>query len=272
MKKLLLFESFSFPFTLFSIDQNNILTVKKIIYALALILFLMSCENKNESVSGSEIIKDTPSANIDSDIDQDEVISQEEIDGGGLFRSKCAQCHAPHIDGTAPKLFNVRKKWLEAGTDPEDIYLWVKDWELAIKESQHAKTVSQISEVKQNKFPDLSRDEINAIFNWVDLQPEPPKRIGQLLFNSKCATCHSPHKDQTGPKLYNVRDKWVENGAGEFIYTWVRNWEDAVKQSKYAEEVSKVGNTSQALYPDLKNEEIDAIFDWIDVQERVDQN
>jgi cytochrome c2 len=38
---------------------------------------------------------------------------------------------------------------------------------------------------------------------------------GEALFKSKCATCHQPHKNSTGPKLFQVRDKWAAGGAKE---------------------------------------------------------
>ena len=51
---------------------------------------------------------------------------------------------------------------------------------------------------------------------------------GEALFKSKCATCHQPLKNSTGPKLYQVRDKWASGGAKEgSIYTWVNNWQTA---------------------------------------------
>jgi cytochrome c2 len=35
------------------------------------------------------------------------------------------------------------------------------------------------------------------------------KAQGEALFKSKCATCHQTHKNSTGPKLFQVRDKWA---------------------------------------------------------------
>ena len=33
---------------------------------------------------------------------------------------------------------------------------------------------------------------------------------GEDLFKAKCATCHQVFKDGTGPKLFEVRQKWEE--------------------------------------------------------------
>ena len=90
---------------------------------------------------------------------------------------------------------------------------------------------------------------------------------GEALFNSKCATCHQPHKDMTGPKLYEVRQKWEEGGAKEgSIYEWVKNWQVAVANDPYAKEVSAWSPTAMSLFADLNNEQVDAIFDYVDAQ------
>ena len=91
---------------------------------------------------------------------------------------------------------------------------------------------------------------------------------GEALFKSKCATCHQPLKNSTGPKLYQVRDKWASGGAKEgSIYTWVNNWQTAAASDPYAADVSKWSPTAMSAFPDLKKEEIDAIFDWVDTQQ-----
>jgi mono/diheme cytochrome c family protein len=90
---------------------------------------------------------------------------------------------------------------------------------------------------------------------------------GEALFKSKCATCHQPLKNSTGPKLYQVREKWASGGAKEgSIYQWVNNWQTAAASDPYAADVSKWSPTAMSAFPDLKKEQIDAIFDWVDTQ------
>ncbi|MBU3658713.1 MAG: c-type cytochrome [Flavobacteriales bacterium] len=90
---------------------------------------------------------------------------------------------------------------------------------------------------------------------------------GEALFKSKCATCHQTHKNGTGPKLFQVRDKWASGGAKEgSIYQWVNNWQTAAASDPYAAEVSKWSPTAMSAFPDLKKEDIDAILDWVDAQ------
>jgi cytochrome c551/c552 len=90
---------------------------------------------------------------------------------------------------------------------------------------------------------------------------------GEGLFKAKCATCHQPHKNGTGPKLYQVRQKWADGGAKDgSLYTWVNNWQAAAASDPYAQTVSQWAPTAMSVFPELKKEEIDAIFDWVDAQ------
>ena len=90
---------------------------------------------------------------------------------------------------------------------------------------------------------------------------------GDALFKSKCASCHQPHKNSTGPKLFQVRQKWTDGGAKEgSIYQWVNNWQTAAASDPYAQTVSTWSPSAMSAFPDLKKEEIDAILDWVDSQ------
>lgn len=90
---------------------------------------------------------------------------------------------------------------------------------------------------------------------------------GEGLFKSKCATCHQVHKDGTGPKLFGVREKWASGGAKEgSLIKWVNNWQAAAASDPYAETVSKVKPTAMNAFPDLTEEQIVSIFDWVDSQ------
>jgi cytochrome c551/c552 len=90
---------------------------------------------------------------------------------------------------------------------------------------------------------------------------------GEALFKAKCATCHQPHKNGTGPKLFQVRKKWADGGAKDgSLYQWVKNWSAAAASDPYAQTVSAWSPTAMSVFPELKNDEIDAIFDWVDAQ------
>ena len=88
---------------------------------------------------------------------------------------------------------------------------------------------------------------------------------GEALFKAKCASCHQPHKNGTGPKLFQVRQKWTDGGAKEgSIYQWVNNWQTAAAGDPYAQTVSTWSPTAMSAFPELKKEEIDAIFEYVD--------
>lgn len=93
---------------------------------------------------------------------------------------------------------------------------------------------------------------------------------GEDLFKAKCATCHQPFKDGTGPKLFGVRTKWEEGGAKEgSIIQWVNNYEAAAAADPYAASVMAVKGTNMNKFPELTPEQITSIFDWVDSQEEV---
>ena len=46
---------------------------------------------------------------------------------------------------------------------------------------------------------------------------------GEGLFKAKCAVCHQPHKNGTGPKLFEARKRWEAAGEGALIIEWVQN-------------------------------------------------
>lgn len=88
---------------------------------------------------------------------------------------------------------------------------------------------------------------------------------GESLFNSKCATCHQPHKDMTGPKLFEVRKKWEDGGAKEgSLHQWVKNWQVAAAQDPYAKEVSNWSASAMNTFTGLSDDDIEAIFDYVD--------
>ena len=106
---------------------------------------------------------------------QDDVVEEAPaIDGGALFKSKCATCHDPHADGTGPKLSGARAAW-EENAAPGMLYQWIKNWELAAAADPYAKTVSAKKPTAMTKFGDLNNDQIDAILDWVDAQPAPTK-------------------------------------------------------------------------------------------------
>ena len=104
---------------------------------------------------------------------QDAAGAKAKVDGAGLFKAKCASCHQPHKDGTGPKLFKARDKWAAGGAKEGSIYTWVNNWQNAVAADPYAAQVSAVKPTAMSAFPELKKEEIDGILDYVDAQPEP---------------------------------------------------------------------------------------------------
>jgi mono/diheme cytochrome c family protein len=154
--------------------------MKRFIAAFILGLILFSCGgSKSNSVtsnnSNNELKSSVPSdkeknnlANLDSGSYKNSNFYK--IDGENLFKSKCASCHLPKKDGAGPKLFKVREKWNSGGALKESIYEYVINWQNAERNDPYVKIVTNSKPTTKPIFPDLNKDQIEAIFDYVDSQ------------------------------------------------------------------------------------------------------
>ncbi len=86
---------------------------------------------------------------------------------------------------------------------------------------------------------------------------------GKALFQSNCASCHNPIKDATGPALQGVSARVPSK---EWLHNWVHNSGGLIaKGDPYANKVYKDwGMIPMTPFPNLTNEEIDAIIDYVE--------
>jgi mono/diheme cytochrome c family protein len=92
--------------------------------------------------------------------------------GEGLFKAKCATCHAVFKNGTGPKLYEARKRWEDAG-EGEFIYEWVRNNGALRASGKSQRALEVFQEYKgsvMSIFADLSDEQINSILDWVDSQ------------------------------------------------------------------------------------------------------
>lgn len=85
---------------------------------------------------------------------------------------------------------------------------------------------------------------------------------GEALFKANCASCHNASdKMSTGPGLLGVRDRIPSRQWG---YDWVHNSSALIASGDmYANKIFKENNrTVQTSFPQLSNEDIDAILDY----------
>jgi cytochrome c551/c552 len=85
---------------------------------------------------------------------------------------------------------------------------------------------------------------------------------GKALFNQKCASCHAIDKNLVGPALKGVEDRWDDKAM---LYDWVRNSAAVIKKG-YPRAVAvynEFNKVQMTAFPELKNEDIDAILGYI---------
>jgi len=85
---------------------------------------------------------------------------------------------------------------------------------------------------------------------------------GKALFNQKCASCHAIDKQLVGPALKGVEDRWDDK---KMLYEWVRNSAAVIKKG-YPRAVAvyaEYNKVQMSLFPELKDQDIDAILGYI---------
>lgn len=94
----------------------------------------------------------------------------------------------------------------------------------------------------------------------------PALKNGKTKFKQYCASCHNKNMkdDLTGPALGGVMARW-EDYPKEDLYAWIRN-APALTADKHerAMEISKFSSTEMAIFPNLSDNEIKDILNWID--------
>lgn len=97
---------------------------------------------------------------------------------------------------------------------------------------------------------------ILACASTANAQPD-----GKALFMSNCASCHNPIKDATGPALKGVDERVPSK---EWLYEWIHNSAAVIASGdEYANNIYKEWNkTAMTAFPNLSEEEIDAIIDY----------
>lgn len=86
--------------------------------------------------------------------------------------------------------------------------------------------------------------------------------LGKNLFMANCASCHNIFKDGTGPSLggFEDRGKWADRAI---LYKWVKNPAAFMRTDDYTRTLKAKFGSMMTAFPNIKNEEIDAICDYI---------
>lgn len=85
---------------------------------------------------------------------------------------------------------------------------------------------------------------------------------GKTLFQQNCQSCHALDKNLTGPALrgFLERGPW---GDREELYKWIHNPAAYIATNQYAAELKNQYGSIMQAFPQLSNEQIDAIADYV---------
>jgi cytochrome c2 len=85
---------------------------------------------------------------------------------------------------------------------------------------------------------------------------------GKALFMSKCAICHNLFKNMTGPGLLGFEDRgpWANR---ENVYAWIHNPAVFMEKNSYARNLKFMFGSMMTAFPELTNDQIDVICDYI---------
>ncbi len=101
---------------------------------------------------------------------------------------------------------------------------------------------------------------LTFIFSYLNV----PAQDGKALVNSKCASCHNPLRDATGPALAGLEDrhKWSDHKE---LLAWVNNPGGymAKDATGYTAGLKARFGSMMTAFPDLKLEDVTAIVNYV---------
>jgi mono/diheme cytochrome c family protein len=108
----------------------------------------------------------------------------------------------------------------------------------------------------------------SGTINWTDPQvldttdQSVQWQNGKMLFQAKCASCHSIFRDRTGPAMKDVeyRGPWTNR---KNIYSFVRNPGKFMAGSRYAQNLKLKFGSMMTGFPDFSDEAMDAMLMYI---------
>jgi len=112
-------------------------------------------------------------------------------DGEALFKANCASCHKPLESYVGPALKGAR----EREPSKDWVYKWVANTTTMVSTDPYAKKLlSEHSGVVMTPFPDLSKEDIDAILEWADKYQAPGAPAGGAPGSANAA---APKSDNT---------------------------------------------------------------------------
>lgn len=105
---------------------------------------------------------------------------------------------------------------------------------------------------------------------FADINPKESLKVlsttaakGKTVFMQKCASCHNLYKKILGPGLagFTQKEPWT---IRQNVYDWIRNPPAFMERNEYARKLKEEYVTPMQAFPDLTNEEIDAICIYVE--------
>lgn len=89
---------------------------------------------------------------------------------------------------------------------------------------------------------------------------------GKTLFSQNCASCHALNRTLTGPALAGVLERVPDR---KLLYEWIRNSNKVIQSGNpyFVKLYKDFNKTSMNQFPNLTEEEIEAILYYIDPSE-----
>ncbi|HXL55624.1 MAG TPA: cytochrome c, partial [Chitinophagaceae bacterium] len=99
------------------------------------------------------------------------------LDGQAIYKTYCASCHKPDADFTGPRLKGAR----EREPSKDWVYKWVGHVDEMLETDPYAKQLFVRFNSKMTAFPDLTKEEIDAVLDWANAYQKPgaPSQGGQ---------------------------------------------------------------------------------------------
>ena len=120
-------------------------------------------------------------------------------------------------------------------------------------------SVKEFLHDKNLKNPSTNIDYKEPVDSLTESKPD-----GKRFFLSKCASCHNAFKDMVGPALSGLSDRGHWNDSKK-LYNYIRE-PGFFEKNKYIDSLRHVYGSKHTAFPDLSDEEIDAILRYINVE------
>ncbi|MEO6455200.1 MAG: c-type cytochrome [Ginsengibacter sp.] len=93
-------------------------------------------------------------------------------DGQAIYKTYCASCHKPDANYTGPMLKGAR----EREPSKDWVYKWVPNTITMVQTDQYAQTLFATYKSVMTPFPNLKKEEIDAVLDWANTytKPGPP--------------------------------------------------------------------------------------------------